>query len=754
VALAILDRILGKGAVGKARAPAPAAVPGVRPTIAGAAKVAPEPTWGWKDNGPRPQGYILGVTPGATWTFYQPGGEYRGGLGLDRKIELASRMGFPFAMIDIETVTEFLEENLADRVEAIKEARNMEVGVHYPWEIELTDAKATLWRYWHKVLVMCTKGTADIMKAKFGLIHLSYEVRPDFIKRLGAEDHLLSPYGENLGDWVEKETPKLKEINPDFDFKDWFMSIVARELMRGVHVSGEFLDSLRDRQSMKKFEEEQKKKIEEIKDLAKPVVRRKIKEIEDQASFAKEENLRRIKREIDDREAEIKKLADQARGLPPNSAERIRMAQAASQLEQEMRQLEQTAQQIQTSPAISMLPKEMQEQLEIYRSDAHALDLPGILNEHFRAIARHLPEAQNDAFAKTYRFLEEAERIRGEWDHWRRIGAIATEIDAYHAVAKWMWIKKDKMYVSIVGDKDPDEIIKNAQEKAAVTPELDKLVVAVAGKYIEGHLKTEARPEFMVPEGPMENINKLERDPEGFKEKNVAPLHTVYDYHKKNNVLIYLENFMPPGKFGGGDKRLLAVGEVRIYRTVDALRVCLAIDNGEWVNYVPDIEHILLHGLDPVKEAEEVIKAGLPGNIITSMHINPPRPYSGLHAVIQPISNDVLTLFRIFRKFREAGMKDAILIWERGSEGPPKQSAEALRTIVKFLAADFDVEDLPDEFYGLGDQFRAAQEVAIREKALAPVEGLLTFPEEEWTLLSSAAREKQKLDVWARERLK
>lgn len=665
MAIALLDRLVGRLQKREAKK---------APTKAGLPMEAPEAAeWGF-DNG-KPRGYILGVTPGAAHL----GGQISlpSGLGMDKKIEIGTRLGFNFIMFDIESTSEFFEPQLDKRIEAIKAARKTEVGVHYAWHMELSDAKGEMWRYWHRELVNSTLGTCNIAKAKFGLIHLSSAQLPKFLYGMRAEEtgHLVAPDGTNLAKWIrEKGT-----IN-GVDMQDWFMAIAARELLAGRVIEGEFFLNLLRLGSLAEYEkrlkEEAKKHVEE----AKTKISARMKELQ--------------------------------AGIPPRPA-----PEQLPKFQDKLRELDELTKVLKTASA---------EELMV----AAKFD-----NERIRA------------YINIRHFLDYANFLRKEYEYWEFTGSAGTESIAYHAVAKWMWLSENPFYRKMVGDIDPDEIISKAQEVAfAVTPRnLRQLVAAVAGEYIKGHLVDAGRyRENRVPK--IGEGGKPIYGPDGFPIMEQS--ENVYDYHKNRGVIIYLEPAMPPQR--GFE------GEVRIFNIIDGIKLVNYIDGGQYVHYCPDLEHLLLHHVD-VEEIERQLKQlqaeGYSAAVVTSMHINPPRPYAGIHAVINPISMDVLTLYKIFKAFRDAGMKDCIFIWERGSEGPPQQSATALRTIVKFLVRDTPIEALPNEFFGLGPEFEAAQQVAVRTHGLEPIQGLLTVPEEEWSLLSSAVSPERRA-IWKAEELR
>lgn len=217
-----------------------------------------------------------------------------------------------------------------------------------------------------------------------------------------------------------------------------------------------------------------------------------------------------------------------------------------------------------------------------------------------------------------------------------------------------------------------------------------------------------------------------------------------YDYAKKNNVHIFLETNMPSEG---------AEGKLRIIKATDHIKIAKALDP-EHISYCLDTEHLTTNFISPEEEAEKIRKE-MPGDgkYIRCLHVNAPRPIPGAHAPIELLSNDMYILYRTIYKLREAGMNNTYIIWEMGSYGV-KQSAIVYRRIIDALKKDINPEELPPEFFGIDKNFEAAQNIAIREHAFEPLQGLLSVPEETHGFLSKAAVEKGKGAEWKKEELK
>ena len=99
------------------------------------------------------------------------------------------------------------------------------------------------------------------------------------------------------------------------------------------------------------------------------------------------------------------------------------------------------------------------------------------------------------------------------------------------------------------------------------------------------------------------------------------------------------------------------------------------------------------------------------------------------------------------------------MLFERGGGQNPQQyirsSFIALRHIVEQLEKDVAPESLPLEFFGISPRSIHGierQMKAVREHAMDPLKGMLHFPEEQFTFLSSEAIKKGKRpEEWAKE---
>ena len=223
---------------------------------------------------------------------------------------------------------------------------------------------------------------------------------------------------------------------------------------------------------------------------------------------------------------------------------------------------------------------------------------------------------------------------------------------------------------------------------------------------------------------------------------------SVYEYIKKHKIQFYLENGFSRAQGGEGD------GKMRIMHMTDHCRIVDAIDSGEFVNYCPDFEHLIVNHIDPSKDIED-IDDGF-AKYITQIHINSPRPINATHGPINPLSTDMLEIYRWLYGLHMKGMKASYFIWEMGSYGV-RQSAIAFRRFKEALEHKPPPapkpEELGKEFFGIDEQFYAAMEVALTQHAFDPLKGTLLVPEEEHGFIGDAVKQKGKIQDWEAEEL-
>jgi hypothetical protein len=331
--------------------------------------------------------------------------------------------------------------------------------------------------------------------------------------------------------------------------------------------------------------------------------------------------------------------------------------------------------------------------------------------------------------------------------YWASQGSQGEEQHAYHIIAMWMYKNNDSLWASIVNNKDPDEIIDKVDELSGqITPDLRKMVAAVAAKYIQGHL------DFGMYRFEDIDIKEKERKEElpkhteikkpelNEKEKKMS----VYEYTKKQGVHIYIETPMHVGEREGDMKIMYATDHVKIVKAFHQYF------GGANVSYIMDFEHLITNHINPGKEIKN-LKEG-DGQYITMIHVLPPRPIEGTHGIIKMLSRDMFVIYNWLYNLRKKGMKNAYFLWEVGSDPGVYESPPVLRRMKEFLLKDVPPKELPAKFFGIDKAFEAEQRRTILSHALDPIEGLFTIPEEGHTALGKAATDKGKAEVWKRKK--
>jgi len=342
------------------------------------------------------------------------------------------------------------------------------------------------------------------------------------------------------------------------------------------------------------------------------------------------------------------------------------------------------------------------------------------------------------------------------YDYWSNNGSEAEEHVSYHVTAKYMYMTKDPLWLEIVGDIDPDDIIDAADagvEKLdngkEVSLAINNFIAAVCAKYIQGHL-------FAKGSWSMGTLPEYERwvrrdfSPDEVEQKiRTEGVFSVYEYAKHHKIILLAETEQPePGQ----------EGRLRLMHADDHITLVKWSDNplgypeppGVFA-YNMDFEHLTTNLIDPIQDAQK-IKPG-DGKYIKMLHVNAPRPYVGAHAPIYMFSQDMEIIYEWMLILRQKGLKNAYIIWEMGSYGP-QQSASAFRRLVEYLKKDTPINELPADFFGIDDSFIAQQRVAVHEHTFDPLDSMLNFSSEKHTFLKKQALEKNKLGDWIKEELR
>ena len=744
----------------------------------------PDSRW---DKQNKPVGYILGASPG--FAQFAQGEEKLASTGLGRKIAKASRMGFDFAMIDYETLSEMYEPDLKDLIRRIKKAqgneavgRKFEVGVHLPTDLDLCIANAFQWKQMQEKLIRGAYSSAVLVGARFYLFHTSSNIRPHVTFNVGQQEPRVAQVshdGLNLGDFMDM-VDKGQYIDPKTgnhgDLKtmltpegkkwdgmaDWYKAKFISVLFNVMGAAGDpaLIGYLERGMIENKFYglKSGKERIKtEYNKLAKNT-REKVKEKE-KGLFDKEINeLQDRKNKID---LQLKELQERLKNNPQEEQslayEINTLRQGQSNLSDYLDQKKNELEAIMNSEQMVTLfldtkTREIIQQNIINRLETEFLVIINGGKDH--------PKINPQSSYEHYKSIEKIRELLEYYDFdtifdfWKNHGSECEERVSYHVIAKYLWLTKDKFWVDIVGGEyEPDKILKRADEGnefyyddghgKTVDDLVENLITAVASKYIQGHLFTTHPTRDMralAEQRIHDHVNKVKTEIAG--DQNCEKATSVYWYTRFNKIRIYIETAMPPQ----GQE-----GQLRVMSANDHVRLVKHLDDGEYTSYTMDFEHLMDNFIDPGTDID-TLKDG-DGKYITMLHINAPRPVMGTHAPLDLISHDQYLLYVWMYNLKQKGMDNAYVIWEMGSFGS-RESATAFRRLIDCLKKNQHYNNLPNEFFGIDETFEAQQHVAIREHAYDPLEGVLMIPEETHTLLSSAAKEKGKLAEWARERFR
>lgn len=270
-----------------------------------------------------------------------------------------------------------------------------------------------------------------------------------------------------------------------------------------------------------------------------------------------------------------------------------------------------------------------------------------------------------------------------------------SEFDMYRLMAWKMYEKNDKIWRKICGDKDPIQLDEDG--------ELDKLVDAVSGKYIEGH------------------INNWK------------------DMVEEAGIVVTFET--PDCR----DKDLLGY-----YRLVDLTRIYHVISSIGHPNFrvCVDLEHIATHGLDPMKQIKEAHPRL--GEHVYLVHLSS-RPSPGHEH--KPIEKGEKDLYEMLWNLKKKGFENGYMVFERGGGEESeiwKESVPNVKEMAMFLEDDVSPDQLPAEFYGYTDSEFRRDEAIIRSHMFDPIEGLIETPNLRDTFLGSYAitEKRQSPEKW------
>ena len=663
-----------------------------------------------------PVNYIIGVTPG--FSQFEQGEEKLTNMGLARKIMKAARLGFDFCQIDYEALSEMFEADIKEQIAHIKESqgnidigRKFEVGLHLQTDLDLCIAGAYEWKIMHERLTKGAFSARRLIEAKYLLFHTSSRIRPHVTFDVGQQEARVALYafdGKNLAQFMQ-EVDDCKYVDPArgpvtcptstpdgtkfVSMRDWFMG-------RFITILFNAMGAPADVSSVAFFDD-----------------------------FMLEKKGTGFQAGYDLNVEEYQKLTDELN-------EEIALIKKNMSLEWENRQKQLLMAKQQYQEANKVFPAQYEIELKDIETKIQALNSGSMEGGIRDRVLREKPHIEDGIKAvETVRSYLMRTEFKDVFAFWRRHGSEAEEQVAYRIIAKYMWLTHDPLWADIVGmEYDPDQITwrnelgheyyskdKNSKDKKGPTLKIlvEKLITAVAAKYIQGHL-----------------FVKEEKWSMKMDDKEIPSHISVYDYCKESNIKIYIETAMPPQ----GQE-----GQLRIMSANEHVKLVKNLDKGKITSYCVDFEHLTVNYIYVDKDIETLADGD--AKYITMVHINAPRPIMGAHSPIDKISHDMQIIYRWLYLMRQKGMKNAYLIWEMGSYGV-RESAVAFRKLMEELGKDTDPLHLPKEFYGIDEMFEQQQWVNMREHAYDPLKGLIANPEEDHGLMSTEAVKKNKLTEW------
>ncbi|MHC4587106.1 MAG: hypothetical protein ACYS3N_21440 [Planctomycetota bacterium] len=350
------------------------------------------------------------------------------------------------------------------------------------------------------------------------------------------------------------------------------------------------------------------------------------------------------------------------------------------------------------------------------------------------------------------KYIKEAMRKKlaeGKRWHSEELRGVVGVIDGYHIMAHYMFYTKDKiwkkmarMYKDVLDRYGMNYRDKNwlyqAWHEAEKNNdrEFKEFFYAVVGaKFLQGHME---RLERWVKEVFIKKELARIKDPTERKE-----LITMAENLKFAIELPDARDPMHAGLF-------LLWHPKQIYAAVKVIREDMGNDR-VWM--LQDWEHLATQGLDPIKEAEELVSiAPDMGEITLSVHANAPNP---MHGHI-PLELGDVRIYQLLYYMRQTGFgknRKVYVIYERGgAKDPYQESVTALRLAVQSLEQNIHPDELPEEFFGMkgpvaGDFHR--QKLIMQQHAWEPLKDMLEIPDEEWTFLSQAAMKRgKKPETW------
>lgn len=269
---------------------------------------------------------------------------------------------------------------------------------------------------------------------------------------------------------------------------------------------------------------------------------------------------------------------------------------------------------------------------------------------------------------------------------------IFNEFRMYQLIGWWMYERNDSIWRKICDGMTPDDL----DEKG----NMDRLVDAVAGKYLEGH------------------IEKWEED---LEEADVTITLETPDAREKEYLGYY---------------RL--VDPTRIYHVIKS------IDHPN-VQLCFDFEHIATHGYK-VKELLDEAPGDL-GEETYLVHLSS-RPSPGHEHF--PLAKGEKRLYEMLWKLKQRGFESGYISFERGGgqgggqgQGDDvwQESISIAKDMAMYMEDDISPEELPIDFFGYDEERFKRDQAVIQSNTFEPIKGLIESPQMQDTFLGKHATE-------------
>ncbi len=347
-------------------------------------------------------------------------------------------------------------------------------------------------------------------------------------------------------------------------------------------------------------------------------------------------------------------------------------------------------------------------------------------------------------------------------DRWysEEIRGGVTIVEGYLIMANYLFLEKDPMWVAMAAEykdlmkkykinyNDPDWFDNTWLEAQKYNDREFKefFYSVVAAKFLQGHM--EAAFKWIEDEFIGKELKKLpDKSPEDkrFKEECIKTARSI---------IVGIENPEAREPHYAGSHLLWRPKQ--LYAAVKTSRKESKLSR---LMLIVDHEHLATQGVDALLESRaDILTKPDFGELTISIHANHPNPMHP-HDILE--FGDVV-LYELILNLVKTGFgkkRTSFLIYERGGgDDPFQKSIDVLRLIAKYVEKETPLKELPAEFFALegslvmGGVKRQMQ--IIEDHKMDPLKDLFEVPEEEWGILSSAAKNKGKAEMFKKGELR